>query len=77
MREFQNPNMQKIREVAGSFSDEWGTELEKDATIRDSVNSILNNRHQIAHGKSTIGRLRPWYQDAVRLVELMKQQCGL
>jgi hypothetical protein len=80
MRGFQNPNMQRIGEVARSFSVEWGAELEKEATIRDSVNSILNNRNQIAHGRSTdvtIGRLRPWYVDTVRLVEIMKVQCGV
>ena len=80
MRDFQNPNMQRISEVARSFSVEWSTQLDQDSTIRDSINSILANRHQIAHGKSTdvtLGRLRPWYEDAVRLVELMKQQCGL
>jgi hypothetical protein len=80
LREFQNPNMQRIVDAGRAFSVQWGTELEKEATIRDSINSIINNRHQIAHGRSTdvtIGRLRPWYGDAVRLVEIMKQQCGL
>ena len=47
LREFQNPNMQRIGEVARSFSAQWGTELERDTTIRDSINSIINNRHQI------------------------------
>jgi hypothetical protein len=80
LRGFQNPNMQKITDLARSFSDTWAAELEQETKIRDSVNSIIANRHQIAHGKSsdiTLIRLRPWYQDAIRLVELIKLQCGI
>ncbi len=80
MGELLNPNMQRICEVARSFSPEWGLALEKDVEMRDSINSIIANRHQIAHGRSsdvTIGRLQPWYKDAVRLINTIKAQCGV
>jgi hypothetical protein len=80
MREFQNANMKKINDMARSFNEDWAVALEHETTIKDSVDSILNNRHHIAHGRSsdiTIGRLKPWYKDAVRLVDMMKTQCGI
>jgi RiboL-PSP-HEPN len=78
--EVMNPNMQKVVEVARSFRPAWGLALEQDPQMRDSINSIIANRHQIAHGKSsdvTIGRLQPWYKDAVRLIDTIKGQCGI
>jgi hypothetical protein len=82
MRRFQNPNMERILQVAASFNREWASQIRDTASGRlaESVDSIVANRHQIAHGASvgvTISRLRPWYNDVVRLVDLMKSQCGL
>ena len=80
MRGFQNPNMNKISELARSFNSDWAAEIDGELSMRDSVNSILANRHQIAHGKSTdvtVGRLQPWYRDAIRLVDMLRRQCEL
>lgn len=80
MQRFQNSNMQKILDMTRSFNPIWAEEIEdfSNPRVRDSINSILANRNLIAHGKSTeitVGRLQPWYKDAVSLIEFMQQQC--
>jgi hypothetical protein len=61
LRQFQNPKMGTILDLAGGFSQEWRRQLEIDTNRRlgESVNSIVGNRHKIAHG------------------DLLRQRCGL
>jgi hypothetical protein len=82
LRQFQNPKMGTILDLAGGFSQEWKQQLEKDTNGRlgESVNSIVGNRHKIAHGESvglTLHTLLQYYGDALRVVDLLRQQCGL
>ena len=81
LRGFQNPKMGAILEIVGSFNSEWRTELEKSTAgqLSDSVNSIVSNRHKIAHGDSvsiSMSTLSSYYQDAVRVVGCLQQICG-
>ena len=82
LRQFQNPKMGTILELAGGFSQEWKQRLEKDTNgqLSESVNSIVGNRHKIAHGESvglTLHTLLQYYGDALKVVDLLRQQCGL
>ena len=82
LRQFQNPKMGTIIELAGGFNQEWRKSLEIDTKgqLGESVNSIVNNRHKIAHGESvglTLHTLIQYYSDAVKVVDLLRQQCGL
>jgi hypothetical protein len=82
LRQFQNPKMGSILELTGGFSQEWRQQLEKDTSgqLAESVNSIVGNRHKIAHGESvglTLQTLAQYYADALRVVDLLRQQCGL
>ena len=82
LRQFQNPKMGSILELAGGFSQEWRQRLENDTSgqLCESVNSIVGNRHKIAHGESvglTLHTLIQYYKDALRVVDLLRQQCGL
>jgi hypothetical protein len=82
LRQFQNPKMGSILELTGGFSQEWRQQLEKDTTgqLAESVNSIVGNRHKIAHGESvglSLQTLAQYYTDALRVVDLLRQQCGL
>jgi hypothetical protein len=82
LRQFQNPKMGTILELAGGFSQEWKQQLERDTNgqLGESVNSIVGNRHKIAHGESvvlTLHTLIQYYADALRVVDLLRQQCGL
>jgi len=77
LRQFQNPKMGTILELAGGFSQEWRQRLEKDTTgqLSESVNSIVGNRHKIAHGESvglTLHTLLQYYGDALKVVDLLR-----
>ena len=78
---FRSPNMERILGLAGAFSPEWRDKLENATSevIKDSINSIVANRHLIAHGRSvgiTIGRMKRYYKDAVKLIKLIERQCN-
>ena len=77
---FRNPNMESILQLTGSFSNQWREELVQrtQGQIQDSVNSIVNNRHNIAHGRSvgvTLGTMLGWYENALQLVGIIAEQC--
>lgn len=84
LRQFQNPRMDSILKLAGSFSREWGQSLAQVTngrlSLSDAVNSIVGNRHKIAHGESvqlTLHSLKVYYGDAIEVVRLLRRQCGL
>jgi hypothetical protein len=77
----QNPNAQRFIETAFGFKDQWGTELEaflESDGRKDAINSIMSNRHLIAHGGDsgiTIARLRPWLEKSIEVIEFIEAQC--
>lgn len=52
MNKFTNANPQKIIDLLGSFKDGWRHDIEEflDRDRRAAINSIITNRHRIAHG---------------------------
>ncbi|WP_341314362.1 HEPN domain-containing protein [Paraburkholderia sp. IMGN_8] len=78
----QNPKAEKILTIAGSFKKEWREELEKyleDDGRKDAIDSIMANRHQIAHGKDvgiTLVRIHEFFKKIVDIFKLIEQQCG-
>ena len=50
---FQNPKMGKIIELTRAFNSKWANELESKTAgkLKEAVDSIVANRHQIAHGR--------------------------
>jgi len=82
LQDFQNPRMNLILDMAGFFNDDWkkALKIQTEGQLETSVNSIVLNRHQIVHGKSiplTLHNLIQYYADAVKVVGLLRQQCGL
>jgi hypothetical protein len=76
----QNLNMQKIISLAGIFNSTWAEELTQSTNgeRKDAIDSILNNRNKIAHGKYsgiTYTSIRDWYDKAVEVIELIDKQC--
>ena len=76
----QNPKMGKILELVRKFSAEWAEQLEVDTQgeIKAAVNSIVANRHKIAHGEDVslgLVGLQGYYKSAKKLVKLIEQQC--
>jgi hypothetical protein len=72
----RNPNMEVVIQNVRSFSEDWAATIE-DATageIAASVNSVIANRHRIAHGESvdlTLARMRTYFDDSVHMLEII------
>lgn len=82
LRGFQNPKMGAIAELFGAFKPEWKMDLEAktQGQLSDSVNSIVGNRHRIAHGESvslSMSSLKAYYKDAAAVVALLEKTCGV
>lgn len=80
LSKIQNPKVEKFINNARSFRVSWAEELEdyveQDGRL-EAINSIMGNRHRIAHGKSsgiTIARLRQWLDKSIEVIEFIEQQ---
>ena len=81
LEDFQNPKMEKILQLTGLFSTDWANELrlETDGELKDAVDSIANNRNQIAHGGSvgiSYSQIQSYYERAIKVIELIENQCS-
>ena len=79
----QNPRPEKLVQIAASFDDKWGRDLETHLSQdnrSDALNAIMSNRHLIAHGRSsniTVGQISLYLRKVVEVVEFMEVQCDL
>ena len=74
IKEFQNPKTEKILSIIKTFDSAWEAEVRQlvNGEKKDSIDSIVANRHQIAHGKSiglSLGTMQKYYQNAVIFIE--------
>ena len=66
-----NPKTGRFLDVAGNFHNQWRRDLEAfvaDRGRREAVNSIMSNRHLIAHGKDSnisLARLKRYLAKSV------------
>ncbi|MCA9076038.1 MAG: hypothetical protein KDA93_13505 [Planctomycetaceae bacterium] len=79
LKSFSNAKMSKIYEVASQFGNDFGDKLiqSMDEEYEAAVDSIVSNRHQIAHGRNVgIGlvTIQQYYKSAVKAVEVIEQQ---
>lgn len=77
-----NPKMDRILDLSGAFNDTWREELETTISpeVKAAVNSVVNNRNQIAHGKQTgisYVTMRDHYQRINDLIKILRTQCGV
>ncbi len=76
----QNPKSQRFLETARSFDAHWAATLESfldDDGRKDAIDSIMNVRHQIAHGQNvsiTIARISEYLQKAEDVLEFIETQ---
>ena len=81
LSKIQNPKTARFIETAGAFKKEWEEELKAFADNqgrKDAVDSIMNNRHRIAHGKSSdisMARIKDYLQRSIELIEFIEEQC--
>jgi hypothetical protein len=78
-----NPDMDVFYKVAHWFSPEWEAQLRDlvDDRHETAINSIIGQRHLIAHGRVersvlTFRQIWDWYKDAVEVIEIIETQCG-
>lgn len=73
-----NLKMNKIIDLLSQFNRDWGEELERQTRgeLKDAIDSIVANRHQIAHGKDTgvsFLQVKGWYEKTVDVVDIIKR----
>ena len=77
----QNPRASRFIETAQAFKKVWGEELEEfmiQNGRKDAIDSIMNNRHQIAHGKDsgiTVARANNYLKKCVEVIDFIETQC--
>ena len=83
LEKIQNPKTSKFVEIASSFKKEWGNDLEaflsQDESRKNAIDSIMQNRHQIAHGKNTsisVQRVRDYFSKCIDVIEFIEKQCS-
>ncbi len=78
---FQDPDMGKILQLTGRFSQEWAKDLEAitEGEIKEQVNSVVHTRNKIAHGENvgiSYVQIQEYYRTVVRLVDLIDSKCN-
>lgn len=65
----------KLREILGLFSKEWQSDFEdfikNDQQLKSSLDSLIANRHNIAHGQRvslTLTTVRQYYEDVKKVI---------
>ena len=77
---FQNPSADRVFDILQTFNREWadGLRAKSEGKITDHVNSIVSNRHNIAHGALSgisFVTIASYYESAQRFVQLLQEQC--
>jgi RiboL-PSP-HEPN len=80
LQQFQNPKSGKVLDLLGSFSIEWRQELEAkiEGELKDSVDSIVNNKNNIAHGENTgisYVTVREYYRNVQKFIDVVESLC--
>jgi hypothetical protein len=80
LERFQSAKMANILGLAREFSEAWADQLESDTVgeRKDAVDSIVANRHLIAHGEDvgiSYVRMKDYYRSAVEVIDLLRVWC--
>ena len=75
---FQNARADKLLNLVGSFDPDWRDTLERDfGDELAAVNSIVGNRHQIAHGGTasvSYAGIKEYYEQVQRLISYLEDK---
>jgi hypothetical protein len=81
IRKFTNVNVERLVQLLGRFNPDWQKDFE-DYLVderKDAVNSVVNLRHAISHGRSTGGitmtRIRGHYDQIKNVVSRVADLC--
>jgi RiboL-PSP-HEPN len=80
LEDFQSAKMNNICTLTRQFNPAWADKLELDTAgeLKDAVDSIVANRHQIAHGRDvgiSHAQMKVYYDRSVEVVELIRAWC--
>lgn len=76
MQSVTNLNYERLSQLLGAFSAEWGSQFDLEITQeqKDSLDSIVANRNNIAHG-SDVGisfvTMKKYYDNAKKIIDLL------
>jgi len=76
-----NLNEEKLKTLLGIFSPAWREAFEVAVTDEQkaAIDSIIANRHNIAHGREvgiTLARVRSYYASVVQVMEWISSACA-
>lgn len=82
VEQFRNPKLGKLCDLLNRFDAAWGKHLKEwsEGKIKDHVESLVANRHLIAHGRSsgvTIVTVRDWIESAKKLTREIEKLCDV
>jgi hypothetical protein len=81
LKTIRNPKTRVFLDVTSSFDKMWGVKLEDfldDEGRGEAINSIMTNRHRIAHGNTshiTVARVKEYFRTSVAVLEFLEQLC--
>jgi len=76
-----NLNNERIVQLLGSFSPTWRDTFlgaARSAEQKDAIDSVVANRHLIAHGRSvglTLARMKGYYVEISQAVKIIDENC--
>lgn len=79
----RSPKASTFVSTARSFKKEWGEELdryfENDQSAKGAIDSLINQRHLIAHGNNSsisIAQVNDYLERSIAVVEFIENQCN-
>lgn len=81
LKSFQNPRMSNIVNLTRAFSEQWADQIDASTQgeLKDAVDSIVANRHLIAHGEDvgiSYVSVKDFYGRVVRVLEILDKHCN-
>lgn len=83
LSKIQNPKTIKFVETASHFKKEWGDSLtmflEEDISRKEAIDSIMTNRHLVAHGKNTnisIVKVKEYLEKSIEVITFLENKCN-
>lgn len=75
-----NLNDEKISQLLGAFSSEWGDRFTTKRTEpqKAAIDSVIANRHLIVHGRSvglSFVRMKEYFEEVVKTIKLIDENC--
>jgi len=80
IKDLTNLNDEKIASTLAAFNPIWRETFcaRRSQEQKDAIDSVLANRHQIAHGRSvglTMARMRQYYDDVCKALRIVDEEC--